>query len=124
MPILPIFLFQNALELHTPNSPDPEAMRVPGLTEEILLEKIVQDSLQGPILLNSSHPATMIQENGRVGALFASKAFVQLIVNPMVGKATNNWGYEIPFMIGTCILLVSAISKCFQKQKHSIKYMK
>ena len=70
-------------------------------------------------MVNASHPATMIQENGRVGALFASKAFVQLIVNPFVGKATNNWGYEIPFMIGTCILLVSAISKCFQKQKHS-----
>ena len=59
----------------------------------------------------------MIQENGRVGALFASKAFVQLIVNPLVGKATNNWGYEIPFMIGTCILLVSALSKCLQKPK-------
>ena len=59
----------------------------------------------------------MIQENGRVGALFASKAFVQLIVNPLVGKATNNWGYEIPFMFGTCILLVSALSKCLQKQK-------
>ena len=71
--------------------------------------------LQGPILVNASHPATMIQENGRVGALFASKAFVQLIVNPMVGKATNNWGYEIPFMIGTCILLVSALSKSLQK---------
>ena len=46
MPILPIFLFQNALELHTPTNPDPEAVRVPGLTEEILLEKIVQDSLK------------------------------------------------------------------------------
>ena len=58
MPILPIFLFQNALELHTPNSRDPEALRVPGLTEEILLEKIVQDSLkvskfQNPIFLFS-----------------------------------------------------------------------
>ena len=63
MPILPIFLFQNALELHTPNSPDPEAMRVPGLTEEILLEKIVQDSLkvskfQNQIFLFSFEPKT------------------------------------------------------------------
>ena len=43
---MPIFLFQNALELQTPISPNPEAMRVPGLTEEILLEKIVEDSLK------------------------------------------------------------------------------
>ena len=82
------------------------------VAQEILLEKIVEDTLVGPNFSNiSHHPATMIEENGRVGALFASKAFVQLIVNPLVGKSTNNWGYEMPFMIGTGLLLVSAISE-------------
>ena len=83
----------------------------PKMTQEVLLEKIVEDSLVGPTISNMSHPATMIEENGRVGALFASKAFVQLIVNPIVGKSTNNWGYEMPFMLGTGLLLVSAISE-------------
>ena len=60
---MPIFLFQNALELQTPINPDPEAMRIPGLTEEILLEKIVQDSLkvskfQNQIFLFSFEPKT------------------------------------------------------------------
>ena len=46
-------------------------MLAPNTTKEILLEKLVEDSMQGPTtLLNSSHPATMIQENGRLGALF------------------------------------------------------
>ena len=109
MPILPIFLFQNELEINPKKS---SQILAPNITKEILLEKLVEDSMQGPsTLLNSSHPATMIQENGRLGALFASKAFVQLIVNPLVGKATNYWGYEMPFILGTGLLLLSAISK-------------
>ena len=54
---------------------------------------------------------SLIHENARVGALFASKAFVQLIVNPIVGIATQKIGYQIPFLAGTCILLISSISK-------------
>ena len=54
---------------------------------------------------------SLIHENARVGALFASKAFVQLIVNHIVGIATQKIGYQIPFLAGTCILLISSISK-------------
>lgn len=47
---------------------------------------------------NSSHieiseeyiiPQNVINENGEVGLLFASKALVQLAVNPIVGPLTN-----------------------------------
>ena len=54
---------------------------------------------------------SLIHENARVGALFASKAFVQLIINPIVGVATQKIGYQIPFLTGTGILLLSSISK-------------
>ena len=54
---------------------------------------------------------SLIHENARVGALFASKAFVQLIINPIVGIATQKIGYQIPFLAGTGILLLSSFSK-------------
>lgn len=53
----------------------------------------------------------MIKENGRVGSLFASKAFVQLAANPLVGYATSKRGYHLPFMCGTAILLLASISE-------------
>ena len=45
------------------------------------------------------------------GALFASKAFVQLAINPMVGTVTARFGYSAPLMCGTATLLLSALSK-------------
>ena len=54
---------------------------------------------------------SLIHENTRVGALFASKAFVQLIFNPLVGVATERCGYQMPFLLGTAILLISSSSK-------------
>ena len=76
-----------------------------------ILHRIFQSSVRGPKM---THPTEMISENGRIGALFASKAFVQLLVNPLVGKATNQYGYEWPFIFGTGVLLISSFSKlCF-----------
>ena len=77
-----------------------------------ILHRIFQSSVHGPKM---THPTEMISENGRIGALFASKAFVQLLVNPLVGKATNQYGYEWPFIFGTGVLLISSFSKlcCF-----------
>ena len=54
---------------------------------------------------------SLIHENTRVGALFASKAFVQLVINPIVGVATEKIGYQVPFLSGTVILLLSSFSK-------------
>uniref|UniRef100_H3CK06 Solute carrier family 18 member A1 n=1 Tax=Tetraodon nigroviridis TaxID=99883 RepID=H3CK06_TETNG len=53
------------------------------------------------------------QENVRVGFLFASKALVQLLVNPAVGPLTNRIGYHIPMFAGFIIMFVSTIMFAF-----------
>ncbi|XP_055023238.1 LOW QUALITY PROTEIN: chromaffin granule amine transporter [Misgurnus anguillicaudatus] len=52
-------------------------------------------------------------ENVRVGLMFASKAVVQLIVNPFVGPLTNRIGYHIPMFAGFVIMFVSTIMFAF-----------
>lgn len=52
-------------------------------------------------------------ENVRVGLLFASKALVQLLVNPFVGPLTNRVGYHIPMFAGFIIMFVSTIMFAF-----------
>ncbi|KTG44970.1 hypothetical protein cypCar_00039232 [Cyprinus carpio] len=53
------------------------------------------------------------EENLRVGLLFASKALVQLMVNPFVGPLTNRIGYHIPMFAGFVIMFVSTIMFAF-----------
>ncbi|XP_053480210.1 chromaffin granule amine transporter [Ictalurus furcatus] len=54
-------------------------------------------------------------ENVRVGLLFASKAIVQLLVNPFVGPLTNRIGYHIPMFAGFVIMFVSTIMFAFSE---------
>ncbi|XP_042236801.1 synaptic vesicular amine transporter-like [Homarus americanus] len=54
-------------------------------------------------------PQDIINENGRVGLLFSSKALVQLLVNPLVGPLTAHVGYSLPLVIGTHNLILSAL---------------
>ncbi|XP_075938637.1 chromaffin granule amine transporter-like [Anarhichas minor] len=53
------------------------------------------------------------EENVRVGLLFASKALVQLLINPFVGPLTNRVGYHIPMFAGFIIMFVSTIMFAF-----------
>ncbi|XP_035235087.1 chromaffin granule amine transporter [Anguilla anguilla] len=53
------------------------------------------------------------QENVRVGLMFASKAMVQLLVNPFVGPLTNRIGYHIPMFAGFVIMFASTIMFAF-----------
>ncbi|XP_052459379.1 chromaffin granule amine transporter-like [Carassius gibelio] len=53
------------------------------------------------------------EENVRVGLLFASKALVQLMVNPFVGPLTNRIGYHIPMFAGFVIMFISTIMFAF-----------
>ncbi|NWW05150.1 VMAT1 protein, partial [Oreocharis arfaki] len=55
----------------------------------------------------------LAQENTRVGLLFASKALVQLLVNPWVGLLTNRIGYHIPMFIGFTIMFLSTVMFAF-----------
>ncbi|XP_059194233.1 chromaffin granule amine transporter isoform X1 [Centropristis striata] len=57
--------------------------------------------------------AFLEQENVRVGLLFASKALVQLLINPFVGPLTNRIGYHIPMFAGFIIMFVSTIMFAF-----------
>ena len=125
VPIIPVFLHQHEIQIKTSSGFKSNNMtRIYEVIKhsdeneqkkaEILniLHRIFQSSVHGPKM---THPTEMISENGRIGALFASKAFVQLLVNPLVGKATNQYGYEWPFIFGTGVLLISSFSKlcCF-----------
>ncbi|XP_056233364.1 chromaffin granule amine transporter [Seriola aureovittata] len=53
------------------------------------------------------------EENVRVGLLFASKALIQLMINPFVGPLTNRIGYHIPMFAGFIIMFVSTIMFAF-----------
>ncbi|NXX06898.1 chromaffin granule amine transporter [Larus michahellis] len=55
----------------------------------------------------------LAKENVRVGLLFASKALVQLVVNPSVGLLTNRIGYHIPMFIGFVIMFLSTVMFAF-----------
>ncbi|XP_040473928.1 chromaffin granule amine transporter isoform X1 [Falco naumanni] len=55
----------------------------------------------------------LAKENVRVGLLFASKALVQLVVNPSVGLLTNRIGYHIPMFIGFIIMFLSTVMFAF-----------
>uniref|UniRef100_A0A8C8YYB4 Solute carrier family 18 member A1 n=1 Tax=Prolemur simus TaxID=1328070 RepID=A0A8C8YYB4_PROSS len=53
------------------------------------------------------------KENTRVGVLFASKAIMQLLVNPCVGPLTNRIGYHIPMFAGFVIMFLSTVMFAF-----------
>uniref|UniRef100_A0A8C3EZK1 Solute carrier family 18 member A1 n=1 Tax=Chrysemys picta bellii TaxID=8478 RepID=A0A8C3EZK1_CHRPI len=57
--------------------------------------------------------AFLMEENVRVGLLFASKALVQLIINPFVGSLTNRIGYHIPMFTGFIIMFLSTVMFAF-----------
>lgn len=52
---------------------------------------------------------SVTDENGRVGFLFSSKALVQLFMNPVVGPLTAHFGYSLPLVVGSHILIISAL---------------
>lgn len=54
-------------------------------------------------------------EDSAVGVLFASKAIVQLFVNPFSGAVIDKIGYDVPMMIGLTIMFLStALFACGQ----------
>ena len=128
MPIIPVFLYQNEhLEPNTSSSRlsvtsknhSLEWLKSYGLEKARngeLRAKNIQSILEEILALSfmaaspEDDSSKLIHENARVGALFSSKAFVQLVVNPLIGKATVKFGYEIPLLVGTGFLLISCTS--------------
>lgn len=64
----------------------------------------------------ASGPSSAISDSSmdfKIGALFASKAFVQIVVNPFTGFLTERIGYNIPLFSGFCILFFSTLVYAF-----------
>lgn len=52
-------------------------------------------------------------QDSATGILFASKAIVQLMVNPFSGALIDRIGYDLPMMVGLCIMFLStAVFAC------------
>ncbi|KAJ9584548.1 hypothetical protein L9F63_021106 [Diploptera punctata] len=55
----------------------------------------------------------LVEETVDVGMMFASKAFVQLLANPIVGPLTHRIGYSIPMFTGFIIMFLSTLIFAF-----------
>ncbi|XP_050528490.1 synaptic vesicular amine transporter isoform X2 [Daktulosphaira vitifoliae] len=55
----------------------------------------------------------LVHETVAVGIMFASKAVVQLMVNPIVGPLTHRIGYSIPMFAGFFIMFISTLIFAF-----------
>ncbi|XP_029365524.1 chromaffin granule amine transporter isoform X3 [Echeneis naucrates] len=91
-------------EVQTETTPDPES------TNQTTTDLQVNQTSSATLPPCSQDSLFLEEENVRVGLLFASKALVQLLVNPFVGPLTNRIGYHIPMFAGFIILFVSTIS--------------
>ncbi|KAK7601144.1 hypothetical protein V9T40_008585 [Parthenolecanium corni] len=86
---------------------------VPIIPDYLRLKNLYGD---GPI--NYTRPAKPIPrahhgEDSATGLLFASKAIVQLMINPFSGALIDRIGYDIPMMIGLCTMFLStAVFAC------------
>uniref|UniRef100_A0A4W6E412 Solute carrier family 18 member A1 n=1 Tax=Lates calcarifer TaxID=8187 RepID=A0A4W6E412_LATCA len=110
----PTFLYAMEHPSPEPQTAQPSLLPLPshgasGLEMHVIDSppRLLQDSscLQDSVFLE--------EENVRVGLLFASKALVQLLVNPFVGPLTNRIGYHIPMFAGFIIMFVSTIMFAF-----------
>uniref|UniRef100_A0A0K8VT97 Synaptic vesicular amine transporter n=1 Tax=Bactrocera latifrons TaxID=174628 RepID=A0A0K8VT97_BACLA len=58
---------------------------------------------------NSDSNESLTSENSAIGILLSMKALVQLIFNPIVGNLTAKFGYRLPIVAGTFLLLLSSL---------------
>ncbi|XP_040897605.1 chromaffin granule amine transporter isoform X2 [Toxotes jaculatrix] len=108
-----VSLFDNTTfslqEIRTEPTPDPTPTDQTSVTTDLHINETTtaaeSSCLQDSVFLE--------EENVRVGLLFASKAVVQLLVNPFVGPLTNRIGYHIPMFAGFIIMFVSTIMFAF-----------
>ncbi|XP_046430516.1 synaptic vesicular amine transporter isoform X1 [Neodiprion fabricii] len=62
---------------------------------------------------NEQRHKELLEETVAVGMMFASKAFVQLLANPIVGPLTHKIGYSIPMFTGFIIMFLSTLIFAF-----------
>ncbi|XP_034940472.1 synaptic vesicular amine transporter-like [Chelonus insularis] len=64
----------------------------------------------------------LLEETTAVGIMFASKAFVQLLANPIVGPLTHKIGYSVPMFAGFIIMFISTLIFAFGRS-YSILFL-
>ncbi|XP_014206669.1 synaptic vesicular amine transporter [Copidosoma floridanum] len=79
------------------------------LLDNILLTVVVPIIPDYLYTLEGNSSGSEEDENGRVGVLLSSKAFVQLVLNPAVGTLTGTFGYAKPLLLGNFALLLAAL---------------
>ncbi|XP_026471871.1 vesicular acetylcholine transporter [Ctenocephalides felis] len=73
----------------------------------------VEAQTNGTIAPNPKIPHSHHGQDSATGILFASKAIVQLMVNPFSGALIDRIGYDMPMMIGLTIMFLStAVFAC------------
>ncbi|XP_037032910.1 synaptic vesicular amine transporter isoform X1 [Bradysia coprophila] len=117
VPIIPEFLY----DINHPDAPLDSFPRTP-LTTPSPLSSRPTDGMETTTLSaeNASYYAELeerhkelVGETVEVGLMFASKAFVQLLANPIVGPLTHKIGYSIPMFAGFIIMFMSTIIFAF-----------
>ncbi|XP_023288096.1 synaptic vesicular amine transporter isoform X2 [Orussus abietinus] len=71
---------------------------------------------------NQQRHKELLEETVAVGMMFASKAFVQLLANPIVGPLTHKIGYSIPMFTGFIIMFLSTLIFAFGRS-YSILFL-
>uniref|UniRef100_A0A3Q2TTZ8 Solute carrier family 18 member 3a n=1 Tax=Fundulus heteroclitus TaxID=8078 RepID=A0A3Q2TTZ8_FUNHE len=76
-----------------------------------------QDQLAAELHTNSTNSTIHRAPEGnfdlQIGVLFASKAILQLLVNPLSGTFIDRVGYDIPLFIGLNIMFLSTVTFAF-----------
>ncbi|KAJ6645476.1 Synaptic vesicular amine transporter, partial [Pseudolycoriella hygida] len=118
VPIIPEFLY----DINHPDAPLDSFPRTPLTTPTPLSDSRPTDGSETTTLSaeNASYYAELeerhkelVGETVEVGLMFASKAFVQLLANPIVGPLTHKIGYSIPMFAGFIIMFMSTLIFAF-----------
>ncbi|KAF6720025.1 Synaptic vesicular amine transporter [Oryzias melastigma] len=100
-----VSLYDNSIRLSSSNFTTSPVDPVPPTP---VVTKLLQNSSDCP-----QSSSKLLNENVKVGMLFASKATVQLVTNPFIGPLTNRIGYQLPIFAGFCIMFLSTIMFAF-----------
>ncbi|XP_001608139.2 synaptic vesicular amine transporter isoform X1 [Nasonia vitripennis] len=82
-------------------------------TSATSIETTTINQTAAEILENKQRHKDLTEETVAVGMMFASKAFVQLLANPVVGPLTHKIGYSIPMFTGFIIMFLSTLIFAF-----------
>uniref|UniRef100_A0A8D8SK42 Synaptic vesicular amine transporter n=3 Tax=Cacopsylla melanoneura TaxID=428564 RepID=A0A8D8SK42_9HEMI len=113
VPIIPEFLYDIQhpdlpLTYDIPTNPPPDNFTS-------LLDRGNGTQITPEDIARENRHKDLMGETKSVGVMFGSKAFVQLLANPLVGILTYRVGYSIPMFTGFVIMFLSTLIFAFGK---------